>query len=278
MIQEPESVSIADFDVGPGCRPLLIAGPCVLEDLDTALGIGEVMARAAEREGFSYLFKASFDKANRTSIRSYRGPGLDRGMEMLAAVKARLGVPVISDIHEPEQAAKVAKVLDCIQIPAFLCRQTDLLLAAARTGLPVSVKKGQFLAPWDMRHVIGKIREGGGRGVLLVERGTSFGYNNLVVDMRSLPIMRGYGVPVIFDATHSVQLPGAGDACSSGQREFVPALARAAVAAGVDGVFLEVHPEPERALCDGPNSLSLHDAERLLRVLRAIHEIAHGQD
>ncbi len=278
MIQEPESVSIADFEVGPGCRPLLMAGPCVLEDLDTALGIGEVMARAAEREGFSYLFKASFDKANRTSIRSYRGPGLDRGMEMLAAVKARLGVPVISDIHQPEQAAKAAQVLDCIQIPAFLCRQTDLLLAAARTGLPVSIKKGQFLAPWDMRHVIGKIREGGGRGVLLVERGAAFGYNNLVVDMRSLPIMRGYGVPVIFDATHSVQLPGAGDACSSGQREFVPALARAAVAAGVDGVFLEVHPEPERALCDGPNSLSLHDAERLLRVLRAIHEIAHGQD
>ncbi len=278
MIQEPESVSIAGIEVGPGCRPLLMAGPCVLEDLDTALGIGEVMARAAEREGFSYLFKASFDKANRTSIRSYRGPGLDRGMEMLAAVKACLGVPVISDIHQPEQAPKAAQVLDCIQIPAFLCRQTDLLLAAARTGLPVSVKKGQFLAPWDMRHVIGKVREAGGRGVLLVERGASFGYNNLVVDMRSLPVMRGYGVPVIFDATHSVQLPGAGDACSSGQREFVPVLARAAVAAGVDGVFLEVHPEPERALCDGPNSLALHDAERLLRVLRAIHEIAHGQD
>lgn len=272
-----EPVTIAGFKVGSGCPPLLVAGPCVLEDQDTALRIAETMARAAEREGFSYLFKASFDKANRTSIRSYRGPGIDRGLEMLAAVKARLGVPVITDIHLPEQAQKTAPVLDCIQIPAFLSRQTDLLVAAAKTGLPVCVKKGQFLAPWDVRHVIDKVRKSGGRGVLFVERGVSFGYNNLVVDMRSLPVMRGYGVPVIFDATHSVQLPGAGEACSSGQREFVPVLARAAVAVGVDGVFMEVHPEPERALCDGPNSLALDDAERLLGVLRALHEIAHGR-
>ncbi len=265
-----KSVRIKDFDVGQGCPPLLIAGPCVLEDLETALLVGEAMAEAAARAGFSYCFKASFDKANRTSISSYRGPGLDRGLEMLLAVKKRLGVAVISDIHTPDQAEKAAEVLDCIQIPAFLCRQTDLLVAAARTGLPVNIKKGQFMAPWDMRHALDKVYDSGNSRVILTERGSMYGYNNLVVDMRSLAIMRSLGAPVVFDATHSVQLPGGGDGCSSGQREFVPFLARAAVAAGVDGVFMEVHPEPDRARCDGPNSLDLQGAASLLEVLGRI--------
>ena len=254
-----------------GDRPLLIAGPCVLEGLETALEIGERMARAAQAAGFGYIFKASFDKANRTSISSYRGPGLEEGLEMLREVRRRCGVPVVSDIHLPEQAEPAAEVLDLLQIPAFLCRQTDLLVAAARTGRPVNIKKGQFMAPWDMVHAVNKVRESGGRGVLLTERGTTFGYNNLVVDMRGLQVMREMGAPVVFDATHSVQLPGGGAGCSGGQREFVPCLARAAVAAGVDGIFMEVHPEPDRALCDGPNSLDLETAAHLLQDLALMH-------
>ncbi|MEA1866924.1 MAG: 3-deoxy-8-phosphooctulonate synthase, partial [Thermodesulfobacteriota bacterium] len=252
--------------------PLLIAGPCVLEDIETALSIGAFMAQAAGDYGFSYLFKASFDKANRTSIKSYRGPGLTEGLEMLSAVKKELNVPVISDIHTPDQAEAAAKVLDCIQIPAFLCRQTDLLMAAAQTRLPINIKKGQFMAPWDMRHAVAKIKEMGNDQIILTERGNSFGYNNLVVDMRGLAIMREIGFPVIFDATHSVQLPGGGDGCSSGQREFVSTLARAAMAAGVDGIFMEVHPNPDKALCDGPNSLSLEAAADLLKVLSRIRQ------
>jgi 2-dehydro-3-deoxyphosphooctonate aldolase (KDO 8-P synthase) len=269
-------VDIAGLKVGGGSQPLLIAGPCVLEDLDTALLIGEFMADAASANGFSYVFKASFDKANRTAIRSYRGPGIERGLEMLMKVKTRLGVPVLSDIHAPDQAERAAQVLDCIQIPAFLCRQTDILVAAAVTGRPVNIKKGQFLAPWDMQYAIGKVVESGNNKVILTERGASFGYNNLVVDMRSLAIMRGMGVPVIFDATHSVQLPGGGDGCSSGQREFVPLLARAAMAAGVDGVFMEVHPRPDEARCDGPNSLSLDAAGGLLKTLARIRGVCDG--
>ncbi len=272
-----ENIKIKEFEVGHGCPPLLIAGPCVLEDLDTALEVGEFMARAAEENGFSYCFKASFDKANRTSIASYRGPGLEKGLEMLSEVKSRLGVAVLSDIHTPDQAEEAAQVLDCIQIPAFLCRQTDLLVAAAKTGKPVNIKKGQFMAPWDMRHAVNKVYESGNNQVLLTERGAMFGYNNLVVDMRSLYIMRELGAPVIFDATHSVQLPGGGDGCSSGQREFVPLLARAAVAAGVDGVFMEVHPEPDKALCDGPNSLPLGDAAALLDSLKRIWQVLENQ-
>jgi 2-dehydro-3-deoxyphosphooctonate aldolase (KDO 8-P synthase) len=267
-----QNVRIAGISVGSGQPPLLIAGPCVLEDIETALSIGAFMARAARDCGFSYLFKASFDKANRTSIRSYRGPGLAEGLEMLSVIKEKLNVPVISDIHTTDQAETVATVLDCIQIPAFLCRQTDLLVAAARTLLPVNIKKGQFMAPWDMRHAVAKIKESGNDQVILTERGASFGYNNLVVDMRGLAIMSGLGVPVIFDATHSLQLPGGGDGCSSGQREFVSTLARAAMAAGVDGIFLEVHPNPDRALCDGPNSLSLEAAADLLKVLSRIRQ------
>ncbi|MDL1957935.1 MAG: 3-deoxy-8-phosphooctulonate synthase [Deltaproteobacteria bacterium] len=267
-----QSVRIAGVSVGSGQPLLLIAGPCVLEDIETALSIGAFMAQAARNCGFSYLFKASFDKANRTSIRSYRGPGLAKGLEMLSAIKEELNVPVISDIHTSDQAEAAATVLDCIQIPAFLCRQTDLLVAAAQTLLPINIKKGQFMAPWDMRHAVAKIKESGNNQVILTERGTSFGYNNLVVDMRGLAIMREIGSPVVFDATHSVQLPGGGDGCSSGQREFVSTLARAAMAAGVDGIFLEVHPNPDKALCDGPNSLSLEAAEDLLKVLSRIRQ------
>lgn len=265
-------VDVAGFEVGRGARPLLIAGPCVLEDLGTAMAIGEFMAGAAMAAGFSYVFKASFDKANRTSINSYRGPGMKAGLKMLNDIKTRLCVPVISDIHTPDQAAEAAEVLDCIQIPAFLCRQTDMLVAAARTGLPVNIKKGQFIAPWEMAHAVKKVMDAGNGRVILTERGTFFGYNNLVVDMRSLAIMRRLGVPVVFDATHSVQLPGGGDGCSSGQREFAPLLARAAMAAGVDGIFMEVHPRPDEALCDGPNSLTLEDAKRILKVLAAIRD------
>ncbi|MGB9712908.1 MAG: 3-deoxy-8-phosphooctulonate synthase [Dissulfurimicrobium sp.] len=269
-------VNIGGFKVGGDEKPLLIAGPCVLEDMDTALLIGEYMAKTASAAGFSYIFKASFDKANRTSISSYRGPGIERGLEMLMDIKARLGIPVLSDIHTPDQAERAARVLDCIQIPAFLCRQTDILVAAARTGRPVNIKKGQFMAPWDMKYAIKKVRESGNNQVIVTERGVSFGYNNLVVDMRGLAIIRGLGAPVIFDATHSVQLPGGGDGCSSGQREFVPLLARAAMAAGVDGVFMEVHPRPDEARCDGPNSLSLDDAGSLLKVLARIKEACGG--
>nr|HDN00219.1 3-deoxy-8-phosphooctulonate synthase [Deltaproteobacteria bacterium] len=266
------NVHIGGLTVGINQSPLLISGPCVLEDIETALFIGTAMARAAKDCGFSYLFKASFDKANRTSISSYRGPGLDKGIEMLSVIKKELNVPVISDVHTPDQADAVATVLDCIQIPAFLCRQTDILKAAARTGLPINIKKGQFMAPWEMRHAVAKIKESGNDQIILTERGTCFGYNNLVVDMRSLSIMKEFGVPVVFDATHSVQLPGGGDGCSSGQREFVPTLARAAMAAGVDGIFLEVHPNPDEALCDGPNSLSLEAAADLLKVLSRIRQ------
>lgn len=272
FLTKNKPVGIAGLEVGRGARPLLIAGPCVLEELDAAMAIGEFMAGAAEAAGFSYVFKASFDKANRTSINSYRGPGIKAGLRMLYDIKTRLGVPVVSDIHTPGQAAEAAEVLDCIQIPALLCRQTDMLVAAARTGLPVNIKKGQFAAPWDMIHTVGKVMDAGNRQVILTERGTSFGYNNLVVDMRGLAVMRGFGVPVVFDATHSVQLPGGGDSCSSGQREFASVLARAAMAAGIDGIFMEVHPRPDEALCDGPNSLALDDAERLLKVLASIRD------
>ena len=236
------------------------------------------MKKAASEAGFSYVFKASFDKANRTSLDSYRGPGLEKGLEMLAEIKQRLGVPVTSDIHEPWQAEPASEVLDLLQIPAFLCRQTDLILAAARTGLPVNIKKGQFLSPWDMRYALEKAQKGGAKLVLLTERGTTFGYHNLVVDMRSLQIMRSFGAPVIFDATHSVQLPGGAGGASGGQREFVSPLARAAVAAGVDGIFMEVHPRPEEALCDGPNSLPLEEARKLLLVLKDIFQVVrqHG--
>jgi 2-dehydro-3-deoxyphosphooctonate aldolase (KDO 8-P synthase) len=249
--------------IGYGCPPLLMAGPCVLESEEVAFTVARIMRDLCRRHNISYIFKGSFDKANRTSINSFRGPGLSEGLELLAAVKHELGVPVVSDIHEPHQAETAAEVLDIVQIPAFLCRQTDLLVAAARTGKPINLKKGQFVAPWDMRYSVEKIRASGTSPVMLLERGANFGYNNLVVDMRSLAIMAALGCPVIYDATHSVQLPGGG-AVSGGQRHFIAPLTRAAIGAGVHGLFMEVHPEPAQAKCDGANSYMLDKMDGFL--------------
>jgi len=254
-----------------GGRPLvLIAGPCVIESLDHTLRTAAALKEIAARLGIGLVFKASYDKANRTSVSSFRGPGMDEGLRILARVKSDIGVPVLSDVHDLNQVAPAAEVLDVLQIPAFLSRQTDLLAAAGATGRVVNVKKGQFLAPWDMKNAVGKLEAVGNRNILLTERGASFGYNNLVVDMRSLPIMRDTGCPVIFDATHAVQLPGGAGSASAGQRQFVGTLSRAAVGAGIDGLFWEVHEDPDRALCDGPNSLPLAQVEGLLRQLLAI--------
>ncbi len=269
-----DTPSGAQLVVGSGQPLLLIGGPCALESEELARKVAGTMQEICGRLGLSYVFKASFDKANRTSIDSYRGPGLQEGLSILARIRRELQVPVISDIHDVTQVEAAAEVLDIIQIPAFLCRQTDLLTAAARTGRPVNVKKGQFVSPWDMQNAVGKIRGVGGEKVMLVERGASFGYNNLVVDMRSLMVMRSFGCPVIFDATHSVQLPGGAGASSGGQREFIAPLARAAMAVGIDGLFMEIHPEPEKALCDGPNSMPLDRMEELLRQLLRIREAA----
>jgi len=262
--------------VGTGQPLLLIGGPCALESEELARRVAGTMREICGRLGINYVFKASFDKANRTSLDSYRGPGLQDGLATLAKIRRELQVPVISDIHDVSQVDAAAEVLDIIQIPAFLCRQTDLLAAAARTGKPVNVKKGQFVSPWDMQNAVGKIRGVGGSKIMLVERGASFGYNNLVVDMRSLPVMRSFGCPVIFDATHSVQLPGGAGGSSGGQREFIAPLSRAAMAVGIDGIFMEIHPEPEKALCDGPNSLPLDRMEDLLRQLLRVRN-AVGQ-
>ncbi len=268
-----KAIRIGPLNFDPQGPPLLVAGPCVLEELDLAIRIALFMKEAAERTGFLYVFKASFDKANRTSLSSYRGPGFEEGLKMLARIKEVAGVPVLSDIHESWQAEAAAEVLDAIQIPAFLCRQTDLILAAARTKKAVNIKKGQFMAPWDMRYALEKAISVGNENLFLTERGVSFGYRNLVVDMRSFAIMARFGYPVIFDATHSVQLPGGGEGKSGGEREFVAPLARAAVAAGAHGVFMEVHENPERARCDGPNSLSLYQAARLLEDLARIYNL-----
>ena len=257
-----------------GCGQLAVfAGPCVAESRDLCLQVAEHMAGVCEKLGVQYIFKASFDKANRSSGESFRGPGIDAGLAMLEAVKGQFGLPVITDVHESAQAAQVAAVADFLQIPAFLCRQTDLLAACAATGRPVNVKKGQFLAPEDMAGVIGKLRAAGCRDILLTERGTTFGYHNLVVDMRSLAAMRALGVPVVFDATHSVQLPGGLGKASGGQRQYVPYLARAAAAVGIDALFLEVHPDPDHALSDGPNSLDFESAARTIEQVKAIYEI-----
>jgi 2-dehydro-3-deoxyphosphooctonate aldolase (KDO 8-P synthase) len=258
--------------VGSGQPLLLIGGPCALESPELARRVAGTMQKICARLGISYVFKASFDKANRTSLDAYRGPGLEEGLATLARIRTEIGVPVISDIHDVSQVKAAAEVLDILQIPAFLCRQTDLLTAAAGTGKPVNVKKGQFVSPWDMQYAVNKLRGAGGRKIMLVERGASFGYNNLVVDMRSLPVMRSFGCPVIYDATHSVQLPGGAGGSSGGQREFIVPLARAAIAAGIDGVFMEIHPEPEKALCDGPNSLPLDEMESVLIQLQRIRE------
>lgn len=271
---------VARLDVGKsdvtavaigGGRPLvLIAGPCVIESLDHASRICAAIQAICAEVGIDFVFKSSFDKANRTSISGFRGPGFEEGLSVLAHVRSTFGVPVTTDVHESDQAATVAEVVDLLQIPAFLCRQTDLLVACAKTGLPVNVKKGQFMAPWDMSHAVAKLTSSGAQGVVVTERGASFGYNNLVADMRALPITRSLGVPVCFDATHSVQLPGAGDGRSGGQRDFAPVLARAAVAAGVDAVFMEVHDDPDNAPSDGPNMIPLSWLQALLEKLVAI--------
>jgi 2-dehydro-3-deoxyphosphooctonate aldolase (KDO 8-P synthase) len=259
--------------VGGGAPLLLIAGPCAIESPQHALETAHALKEVAATARVPFVYKSSYDKANRTSVAGYRGPGLHAGLAILQRVREEVGVPVLSDVHEVDQVAPAAEVLDILQIPAFLCRQTDLVLAAGRTGKPVNVKKGQFLAPWDMQYVADKVASTGNLQVLLTERGASFGYNNLVADMRSVAILRTFGYPVVFDATHSVQLPGGAGAASSGQREFVPALARAAVGVGVDALFMEVHPDPDRAPSDGPNMLKLADLPALLAQVQAIDAI-----
>ncbi len=266
-IFQPDSLKF-----GPDAPLLIIAGPCVIEDVATTSEIAAFLKELASELELPFIFKASFDKANRTSLQSYRGPGMEKGLQILSKIKSDLGVSVISDIHEVGQITPASQVLDILQIPAFLCRQTDFLLAAARSGKPLNIKKGQFLAPWDVSNIIEKIKSIGRQQVLLTERGSMFGYNNLVVDFRGIAIMQATGCPVIFDATHSVQLPGGAGNSSSGQREHAPTLAKAAVAAGADGIFMEVHPNPDKALCDGPNSLPLEELRPLFRQLKAIRQ------
>ncbi len=254
----------------------LIAGPCVIESEQHARMMAEKLIRIAADLRLPFVFKSSYDKANRSSQAGFRGPGLEKGLKILAAIKKDLGCPILSDVHETVEIAPAAEVLDVIQIPAFLCRQTGFLDAAGRSGRPVHIKKGQFMAPWDMKNAAEKVTATGNENVILTERGVSFGYNNLVADMRSLPIMRGFGYPVVFDATHSVQLPGGQGNCSGGDREMAKVLARSAVAAGVDGLFLEVHDEPEKARCDGPNMIRLGELKDLLAVLLAIHQVVEA--
>ena len=270
------SVRIGSLVLGGGAPLAVIAGPCVIESEEHALSMARALKAIAADVGLPLVFKASYDKANRTSHDSYRGPGLADGLRVLERVKADTGLPILTDIHEPAQAAAAAAVADVLQIPAFLCRQTDLLVAAARTRRAVNVKKGQFLAPRDVRHAVAKVAGAGNRDVFVTERGTSFGYNNLVVDMRSFPIMRSLGVPVVFDVTHSLQLPGAGDGVTAGLAEYIAPLARAGVAAGVDGVFLEVHEDPSRARSDAQNALRLDLLAPLLRSLKDIDAIARA--
>ncbi len=263
-------VKIGPYEVGQGHPLLIMAGPCVLEGYERSLAIGRRAKAICEKLGLPYVFKASFDKANRSSLDSFRGPGLEEGLKILAQIKKDLQVPIISDVHETWQVEKAAEVLDIIQIPAFLCRQTDLLVEAARSGRVVNVKKGQFLAPWDMKNVIHKVTGSGCHQLMLTERGVSFGYNTLVTDMRSLPIMREMGFPVIMDVTHSVQIPG-------GQSKFAPHMARAAAAVGVDGLFLEVHDNPAEALSDGPNMIALDKLEQVLADAKAIDAIGRRE-
>ncbi len=267
-------VSIGPYTVGGQAPHFLIAGPCVIESEELVLETASAIAKICQSLNIPYIFKASYDKANRTSHTSFRGLGLQEGLNILQKVKEHVGVPILTDIHDEHDIPRVAEIVDVLQIPAFLCRQTDLLVAAAKSGRVVNVKKGQFLAPWDMEHVVKKLEEAGTTKIFLTERGASFGYQNLVVDMRSLPVLRGFGYPVVYDATHSVQLPGGGGTCSSGQREFIAPLARSAAAVGCDGFFMEVHPEPEHALSDGPNMVRLPELEGFLRHLKEIWEVS----
>jgi 2-dehydro-3-deoxyphosphooctonate aldolase (KDO 8-P synthase) len=267
MVQQ---IKVHEITIGRPAPFVLISGPCVIEDVETTFGIADYLKSLTDRLRIPFIFKASYDKANRTSIDSYRGPGIEKGLDILSRIREKFHVPVISDVHQVEDISIAGQVLDVIQIPAFMCRQTDLIVAAAKTGKPVNIKKGQFLAPWDMKNVVEKARSAGNDRILLTERGAMFGYNNLVTDFRSIKIMQDTGCPVIFDATHSVQLPGGTGKASSGQREFAPLLARAAIAAGADGIFMEVHNDPEKALSDGANSLKLDVLEEVLTRLKAI--------
>jgi 2-dehydro-3-deoxyphosphooctonate aldolase (KDO 8-P synthase) len=271
---ETIEMKLCGFDVGPEHPFFLIAGPCVIESEQLALDTAGRLKEITGRLGVSFIYKSSFDKANRSSGASFRGPGLEGGLKVLAEVKRQIGVPVLTDVHEYTPMDEVASVVDVLQTPAFLCRQTDFIQNVARTMKPVNIKKGQFLAPWDMKHVAAKAKATGNADIMVCERGVSFGYNNLVSDMRSLVVMRETGCPVVFDATHSVQLPGGQGTSSGGQREFVPALARAAVAVGVDGLFMETHPDPDKALSDGPNAWPLDQMEKLLETLQAFDRIA----
>jgi len=271
-------VQLGRLTFGGGSPFVLIAGPCVIESESHAVELAGRLLEITARLSVPFVFKASYDKANRTSGRSFRGPGLDEGLRVLAAVKARVGVPILTDIHEPSHAATAADVADILQIPAFLCRQTDLLVAAAKTGRIVNIKKGQFLAPDDIKHAVAKVKDAGNERVVVTERGTSFGYHNLVVDMRAFPMIRESGVPVVFDVTHSLQLPGGGDGVTAGLAQYIEPLASAGVAAGVDGVFMEVHEEPTRARSDAQNALRLDLLEPLLRRLVAIDAIAKRGD
>lgn len=271
------TVTVGRVAVG-GDEPLaLIAGPCVIESAELAIEVALRLKAVGESLGVGVIYKSSYDKANRTSFESFRGPGLAEGLEILRRVKEETGLPILSDVHSLEEVEPAAQVLDCIQIPAFLCRQTDLVTSAAATGKPVNIKKGQFLAPWDVEHVVEKIRSQGNEDILLTERGTAFGYSNLVADMRGLAIMRSLGYPVVFDVTHAVQLPGAQGSSSGGERRFIPHLARAAAAAGCDALFLEVHPNPKKALCDGPNQWPLEELPALLEPVLAIDRIVRGE-
>jgi 2-dehydro-3-deoxyphosphooctonate aldolase (KDO 8-P synthase) len=264
-------INIGSFNIGQGAPLALIAGPCVLEDYETTREIAASLKEATDKLEMPFIFKASFDKANRTSVTAFRGPGLTEGLRMLEEIKKEFGLPILSDVHRISEISAASRVLDIIQIPAFLCRQTDVIVEVANSGRVVNIKKGQFLAPWDIVNVVEKITSAGNRRILITERGTMFGYNNLVVDFRGFMIMRQTGYPVIFDVTHSVQLPGGAGKSSAGNREYAPMLASAAVAAGIDGVFMEVHPNPEKALCDGPNSLELGTIYNLLSRLKTIH-------
>ena len=263
-------VNVGHLGIGGGAPLAVIAGPCVIESRDSALRHAAALKEAADRIGVAFIYKSSYDKANRSSVGSFRGPGLEQGLEILAAVKTKIGVPILTDVHEIGQVKAVKQVADVLQIPAFLCRQTDFVIAVARSGRVVNVKKGQFLAPWDMRNVVEKIVSTGNQQVLLTERGVSFGYNNLVSDMRSLVVMGELGYPVVFDATHSLQLPGGLGRASGGERKYIPALARAGVAAGIDALFMEVHEDPDHAMSDGPNSLDLRDFEELLHTVKRL--------
>lgn len=273
-----EEIKIGKIKVG-GKNPLvLIAGPCVIENEGSCLKHAQRLKEIAQRLDIPFIFKASYDKANRTSIHSYRGPGFDEGLRILRRVKDEIKIPLLSDVHCRTEVNQAAEILDVIQIPAFLSRQTDLITAVAKTGRVVNIKKGQFMAPWDMGNVIEKVVSSGNRNIMITERGTSFGYNNLVSDMRSIAIMRNFGYPVIYDAAHSVQLPGGEGKSSGGERHFVAALARAAAAVGCDGLFLEVHHEPERALCDGPNTVALDTLEGLLKQVKAIDTVVRKEE